>query len=101
MVAGQDSEVLDLVPACTTAIRAVVTDQGAIAKEEEVRIRVEQRAARVAAETVEMPSIASQLERFALFENLSAAFARKDIIGVHRTIQIVVHDRDGIRWREP
>lgn len=43
------------------AVRAVVADEGAIAEQEEIRIRVEQGAAGVAAKAVNVPPIASCL----------------------------------------
>jgi hypothetical protein len=57
LVAGQDGEILDLVAAVVAAICAVVAYQGAVAEEQQVRVRVEQRAARVAAEAVNVPSV--------------------------------------------
>lgn len=59
MVAREDGEIFDLVAARTAAVCAVVADEGAIAEEEEVRVRVEKGAARIASEAVQMPSIAS------------------------------------------
>ena len=41
LVAGEDCEVLNLVAAGAAAICAVVTDEGPIAEEEEVRIGIE------------------------------------------------------------
>ena len=41
LVAGEDCKILDLVAASTAAICTIITDQRAIAEEEEVRIRVE------------------------------------------------------------
>lgn len=58
LVASQDGQVLDLVAAGIAAVRAVVADQRAVAEEEEVRIGVEQGAAGVAAEAVNVPSVA-------------------------------------------
>jgi hypothetical protein len=57
LVACQDSQVLDLVAAVVAAICAVVAYQRAIAEQQEVRIRVEQGAAGVAAEAVDVPSV--------------------------------------------
>ena len=59
MVAREDGEVFYLVPAGATAVGAVVADQGAVAKQEEVRIRIEQGTAGIASEAVEMPPISS------------------------------------------
>lgn len=58
LVAGEDGKILDLVPTCAAAIGAVVADQRAVAEEEEVGIGVEEGLARVAAEAVNVPSIA-------------------------------------------
>jgi hypothetical protein len=57
LVAGQDGEVFDLVPAVVAAIGAVVADQGAVSEQQQVGVRVEQGAARVAAEAVNVPSV--------------------------------------------
>ncbi|KFY20889.1 hypothetical protein V493_07604, partial [Pseudogymnoascus sp. VKM F-4281 (FW-2241)] len=57
LVAGQDGEVLDLVAAGAAAVGAVVADEGAVAEEEKVGVRVEEGVALVAAEAVEMPSV--------------------------------------------
>lgn len=58
LVASEDCEVFDLVAASVAAVRAVVADQGAIAEEEQVRVGVEQGAAGVASEAVDVPSVA-------------------------------------------
>lgn len=58
LVAGEDGKILDLVPTCAAAIGAVVADQRAVAEEEEVGIGVEEGLAGVAAEAVNVPSIA-------------------------------------------
>jgi hypothetical protein len=57
LVARQDGQVLDLVPAVVAAVRAVVADERAVAEQQQVRVRVEERAARVAAEAVDVPSV--------------------------------------------
>lgn len=59
LLTGEDGQILDLVSAGGTAVCAVVADQGSVAKEEKVRIGVEQGAAGVASETVQVPSIPS------------------------------------------
>lgn len=59
LVSGQDGQIFNLVSTVVTAVCAVVTYEGAIAEEEEVRIGVEEGAASVAAEAVYVPSIAS------------------------------------------
>jgi hypothetical protein len=57
LVAGQNGQVFDLVPAMVAAICAVVADERAVAEQEEVRIRVEEGAACVATEAVDVPSV--------------------------------------------
>lgn len=59
LVARQDGQVLDLVAAVVAAVCTVVAYQGAVAEEQQVGVRVEQGAARVAAEAVDVPSVAS------------------------------------------
>ena len=57
LVAGQDGQVLDLVAAVVAAICAVVAYERAVAEEQQVRVRVEEGAASVAAEAVNVPSV--------------------------------------------
>jgi hypothetical protein len=57
LITSQDGKVLDLVPAGTAAIGAVVADERAIAEKEQIRVRVEQCVAGIAAEAVKMPSV--------------------------------------------
>jgi hypothetical protein len=59
LVARQDGQVLDLVAAVVAAICAVVAYQRAIAEQQQVRVRVEQGAAGIAAEAVDVPSVPS------------------------------------------
>lgn len=59
LVASEDGQVFDLVAAGIAAICAVVADEGAVAEEEKVCVGVEQRAACVTPETVDVPSVAS------------------------------------------
>ena len=59
LVTCKDCEIFNLVAACTAAIRAIVAYQRAIAEQEKVCIRVEESSAGIAAEAVNMPSIAS------------------------------------------
>jgi hypothetical protein len=59
LVARQDGQILDLVAAVVAAICAVVAYQRAVAEQQQVRVRVEQGAAGVAAEAVDMPSVPS------------------------------------------
>ena len=57
LVASQDGQVLDLVAAVVAAVGAVVAYQRAVAEQQQVRVRVEESAARVAAEAVDVPSV--------------------------------------------
>jgi hypothetical protein len=59
LVAGQDGQVLDLVSAVVAAVGAVVADERAIAEQEQVGVGVEEGAAGVAAEAVNVPTVAS------------------------------------------
>jgi hypothetical protein len=59
LVTREDGQVLDLVAAGAAAIGAAVADERAIAKEEEVRIGVEEGSAGIASEAVDVPSVAS------------------------------------------
>jgi len=59
LVAREDGEVFDLVAAVVAAICAVVAYQGAVPEQQEVCVRVEQGAARIAAEAVDVPSVPS------------------------------------------
>lgn len=57
LVPGKNGQILDLISTGAAAVGAVVANEGAIAKEEEVRIGIEEGAAGVATEAVEMPPI--------------------------------------------
>ena len=57
MIPRQDSQVLDLVVACTAAVCTIVADKRAITEKEEVGVGVEERPAGVASEAVQMPSV--------------------------------------------
>ena len=57
LITSQDGQVFYLVATVVAAVGAVVTDQRAIAEKQEVRIRVEEGAARVAAKAVDVPSV--------------------------------------------
>lgn len=57
LVPSKDSQILDLVSAGATTVGTIVADEGAITKEEEVRIGVEEGTAGVTSEAIEMPSI--------------------------------------------
>lgn len=59
LVAGENGQVFDLVAACIAAICAVITNEGAVAEEEQICVGVEQRAACVTSEAVDVPSVAS------------------------------------------
>lgn len=58
LVAGENGEILDLVATGAAAVCAVVADEGAIAEEEQVCVRVKDGATGVALEALEMPSMA-------------------------------------------
>lgn len=58
LVAREDCKILDLVPTDATAISAIIADERAVAKEEEVCIGVKNGTAGVATKTVYMPTIA-------------------------------------------
>ena len=57
LITSQDGQILDLVAAVVAAVCTVVAYQGAVAEQQQVRIRVEEGAARVVAEAVDMPSV--------------------------------------------
>ena len=59
LISRQDCEILDLVPACAAAVCTIITYERPVAEEEQVCVRVEEGAARIAAEAVYVPSIAS------------------------------------------
>jgi hypothetical protein len=59
LVARQNGQIFDFVVAGAAAVGAVVADEGAITQKEQVGIGVEKGAAGVAAEAVDVPSIAS------------------------------------------
>jgi hypothetical protein len=72
------------------AIRAIVADQRPVSEEQQVGVRVEERAAGVATEAVNMPSVASKLEGFSFLQDFTAPLARiYDII----LIAILVEQR--------
>jgi len=58
LVTGKDGQVLDLVSTGIAAVRATVTYKGAVTEEQQVSVRVEQRAAGITSEAVDMPSVA-------------------------------------------
>jgi hypothetical protein len=59
LVPCEDGQILDLVSAVIAAVGAVVADEGAVAEEKEVRIGIEEGTAGVAAEAIDVPSVAS------------------------------------------
>ena len=59
VVARENGQVLNFVSACAAAVCAVVTNEGAIAEQEEICIGVEQCPARIAAEAVNVPPVSS------------------------------------------
>ncbi|KAL8782932.1 MAG: hypothetical protein Q9213_004988 [Squamulea squamosa] len=58
LISGQDSQILDLVVACATAIGTIIANERAVAEKEEVCVRIEESGAGVTSETVNVPSIA-------------------------------------------
>lgn len=76
LVARQNGQVLDLVAAVVAAVCTVVADQRAVAEEEQIRIRVEECAAGVAAEAVNVPSVASWTKSVSSLINEGAAAGR-------------------------
>jgi len=57
LITCEYGEIFDLIVAGGAAVGAVVADEGAVAEEEEIGVRVEEGAAGVAAEAVNMPSV--------------------------------------------
>lgn len=58
LIACEDCQILNLVPADTAAVGTVVADERSITKKKEVGVGVEDGSAGITAETVYMPSIA-------------------------------------------
>lgn len=58
LLAGEDSEILDLIPTGGATVGTTAADQGAIPKEEKVSVRVEEGSAGAAPETIDVPSVA-------------------------------------------
>jgi cobalamin biosynthesis protein CobD/CbiB len=81
LISGQDGQVFNFISTRATAVCAVVANQGAVAKEEQIRIGVEKRAARIAAEAVEMPSIASWITMVRIIDELNT---KREGTGRHR-----------------
>ena len=59
LVTGQDGQIFNLIATVTAAVCAVVAYERAIAKQEEVGIRIEECSAGIASEAVNVPSVAS------------------------------------------
>lgn len=57
LIASKDGQIFDFVTACIAAVGAVVANERAIAEQEKVGIGVEQSAACVTAEAVDVPSV--------------------------------------------
>lgn len=59
LIAGENGKILDLVTTRRARVCAVVADEGAIAKKEKVCVGIEEDAASVAAEAIDVPSVTS------------------------------------------
>lgn len=59
LVAGQDGEVFDLVIARAATVGTIVAYERAVAKEQQVRIGIEESTASIASEAVDVPAVAS------------------------------------------
>lgn len=59
LISGENGKILNFIPTGTAAIGTIIADEGAVAKEKEVGIGIQECAACVAPEAVNMPSIAS------------------------------------------
>lgn len=57
LVAGQDGQVFDFVAAVVAAVCTVVADERAVAEKQQICVGIEEGAAGVAAETVDVPSV--------------------------------------------
>jgi len=88
LVASQDGQIFDLVAAVVAAICTVVAYQRAVAEQQQIRVRVEEGAARVAAEAVDVPSVPGELEGLAFLEDLSASLARIHDLVVDRRLWV-------------
>ncbi len=65
MFSGKNSEIFNLVATCTTAICTIVADERPVTEEEKVGVGVKEGSAGVAAEAVDMPTIA-RWKRFSI-----------------------------------
>lgn len=59
MIARENGQVLYLVSASTATICTVIANEGAIAEEEKVGIRVEEGTTSIASEAIDVPPVAS------------------------------------------
>ena len=59
LVASQNSQILNFIPAATAAVCAVVAYQRSIAEQEQVGVGVEEGAASVASKAIDVPSVSS------------------------------------------
>ena len=59
LVPGENGKIFDFVPTRTATVGAIVANEGAVAQEEQVGVRIEQGVTGIAPEAVNMPSIAS------------------------------------------
>lgn len=59
LIPGENGKIFDFVPTGATAIGTVVANEGAITEEKQVGVRIEESAAGIAPEAVDMPSIPS------------------------------------------
>jgi hypothetical protein len=103
LVAGQNGQILDFVTTVVAAICTVVAYQRAVAEQQQVRIRIEEGAARVAAEAVDMPSVSGEFKGLAFFEDLSASLARIYDLVLDRRLWVgpgTLHDALEIRVGE-
>ena len=57
LIAGKNGKVFNLVHAAAAAVSAVIAYEGAVAKQQEVRVGIEKSIACVAAEAVDVPSV--------------------------------------------
>ena len=59
VISGEDSQILDLVPACTAAVCTIIADEGTITQEEEICVGVEESTAGVASKAIDVPPVTS------------------------------------------
>lgn len=70
LVSGENCQIFDLVSAVAAAVGTIVANERAIAEEKEVCVGIEERAASIAPETVDVPSVIcfSSVSRLLLFK---------------------------------